>query len=330
MRVRSVFLVLAVLGSRPVALAAQPPAPQGVLARVRARGVVRCGSVERPGLASPDAKGRFRGLEVDVCRAVATAALGSPDRIEYRAYDAPKDFDAVRDQADDVYFLTGSEVNREKLAGEVLPLATVFVESQSVMVPTTSSAQHLRDLSGKTICFLIGSSAERSLEDHFQTAKQRWFPVPFSEDGEMHDAYNVQRCHAIAGERTTLATLALAPGVNRMSSRILPEPLEAFPVMAATGTADARWSALVAWTVHTLVSAERPETKWYSGGSRAMPIEAPELGLDEDWQRRVIDAVGHYGDIFERNLGEGSPLKLDRSLDANALRGGLLLSPFLD
>ena len=114
-----------------------------VVERVKARGFVRCGSVERPGLAGPDGHGGWTGLEVDVCRAVAAAVLGSPERIEYHAYEAPKDFDAVRNQQDDIYFLTGSEIAKQKLAGKVLPGPTVFVESQAVMVPVNSAEQHL-------------------------------------------------------------------------------------------------------------------------------------------------------------------------------------------
>jgi general L-amino acid transport system substrate-binding protein len=330
MRIGHRLLLLVVCGSLSTARAALPPEAEGVLARVHARGKVRCGGVERPGLAHAGAKGRFAGLEIDVCRAVAAAVLGSADRIEYHAYDASRDFDAVRDGTDDLYFLTGSEVNREKLAGKVLPVATVFVESQSVMVPVDSPARHLRDLAGKSICFLIGSPVERGLENAFETLGVRWFPVPFSEEGEMNDAYEVQRCHAIAGERTTLATIPLHSGVNQLSSRILPEPLVSFPIMAATGTADARWSAVVAWTVHTVVSGERPETKWYSGGAWAMPIEASELGLAKGWQSRVLGAVGDYGGIFERNLGERSPLRLERGLNADPPHGGVLLGPFLD
>jgi general L-amino acid transport system substrate-binding protein len=172
---------------------------------VKARGGVRCGSVERPGLAH--AKGRWSGLEVDICRAIAAAVLGSPDRIEYRACEAPKDFDAVRHQQDDVYFLTGSEVSEQKLAGKIVPVATVFVfvESQAVMVPATSHAQHVRDLDGNSICFLIGSSAERSLENFFAMLDQRWLRQAFSEGSEMDDAYEVQLCHGIAGEVTSLA-----------------------------------------------------------------------------------------------------------------------------
>ena len=301
-----------------------------VTGRVKAHGVVRCGSVERPGLARPVGQGRWTGLNVDICRAIAAAVLGSADRIEYHGYETPKDFDAVRHQQDDVYFLTGSEINEQKLAGKVVPGPTVFVESDAVMVASTSTVRHVSNLAKDSICFLLGSSAERSLEAYFGAIHQNWLHRAFSEDGEMLDAYNVQNCHAIAGEISTLATLRLESGVNRLTSRILPESLTVFPVIAATGTDDGQWSAIVAWTVHTLVSAERPETRWYAGGAGAMPIAAPELGLDQDWQRRVLAAVGNYGDIFERHLGKRSPLRLDRSLNANQLDGGFLLSPFLE
>lgn len=301
-----------------------------VTERVKARGNVRCGSVERPGLAQVSGSGHWTGLNVDVCRAVAAAVLGSPDRIEYHMYRTPKDFDSVRNQQDDIYFITGSEINEENLGGKVLPGPTVFVESDVVMVASASAAHDVGDLAGDSICFMIGSSAERSLEAYFDFIHQAWFHRAFSEDGEMIDTYIVQNCHAIAGEITFLGEARINRGVNRLMSRILPEPLTAFPVMATTGTNDAQWSAIVAWTVHALVSAERPETPWYAGGVGAMPISAQELGLDREWQRRVLAATGNYGDIFERNLGKGSPLKLDRGLNANQIRGGLILSPFLE
>lgn len=325
MRLLSVLLVmLIVCCSISVAMAGS------VIERVKARSVVRCGSVERPGLASADGHGRWRGLNVDVCRAIAVAVLGSPDRIDYHVYETPKQFDAVRNQEDDVYFLTGSEIDEQKLAGKVVPGPTIFVETDTVMVPSSSAAHNVCDLTGKTICFMIGSLTERSINAYFDTLHKNWLRMPYSEDGEMNDAYNVQRCNAIAGEITTLAATRVDRGVNRLSSRLLQEPLSVFPVMAATGTNDAQWSAIVAWTVDTLISAERPETRWYAGGAGAMPVAAPELGLDKGWQRRVLETVGNYGDIFERHLGKGSQLKLDRGLNANQFSGGLLLSPFLD
>ncbi len=319
-----VLVILIVCCSISVAMAGP------VIERVRERSVVRCGSVERPGLASMDDHGRWTGLNVDVCRGIAAAVLGSADRIEYHKYETPKQFDAVRNQEDDVYFLTGSEIDEQKLAGKVVPGPTVFVESHVVMVPSNSAAHNVGDLAGNTICFMIGSLTERSINAYFDALHKNWLRMPYSEGGEMNDAYNVQRCHAIAGEMTTLAAARLNPGVKRLSSRFLPEPLSVFPVMAATGTDDAQWSAIVAWTVDTLISAERPETRWYAGGAGAMPVTAPELGLDNRWQSRVLAAVGNYGDIFEGHLGKSSRFKLDRGLNANQSSGGLLLSPFLE
>jgi general L-amino acid transport system substrate-binding protein len=314
-----------------IALASSAGAqPASTIERVKARGAVRCGSVERPGLAQQDGKGQWHGLEVDVCRAVAAAVLGSPDKFSYRTYETPKDFDGVRLQQDDVSFLSGLEIREKGLAGILVPGPAVFVESHGVMVPASSPVRRVADLPGEGVCFVIGSSSERSLSAFLDKAPRPWLRRPFSEEGEMTDAYNARNCHAVAGEFTTLASYRLNPGVNRLESRILPEATTSFPLISATGTNDAKWALVVAWTVATLVSGERPETRWYAGGAGAMPVEAPEAGLDKGWQRRVLAAVGHYGDIFERNLGRRSPLQLERGLNANQADGGLLLSPFLD
>jgi general L-amino acid transport system substrate-binding protein len=301
------------------------------LDRVKAQKVVHCGSVERPGLAKAAGEGTWAGLSVDVCRAVAAAVLGSADRIAFTLYEGPQQFDRIRNGEDDIAFLTGSEIRDNLLAGKVLPGPAVFFETHAVMVPTSAAEQHVGELAGKTICFLTGSPAQRSLEAYFQAKHATWLHIAYSEDGEMTDGYNVQQCHAVADEMTDLAALRHDdPGVNQLTSRILPEPLSVFPVVAVTGTNDAQWAAAVAWTVHTLVSAERPETPWYAGGVGALPIQAKELGIEDGWQQRVIGAVGDYGAIFARNLGDKSPLKLERGVNANQINGGLLLSPFVE
>jgi general L-amino acid transport system substrate-binding protein len=299
-----------------------------VLDRVKSDGVVRCGSVERPGLAQVSSEGKWVGLNVDICRAISAAVLGTADHVEFHEYETPTQYDAVRNGNDDVFFLTGTEISQQNLAGRLLPGPTVFIETHAVMVPDSSAERHVADLAGKTICFMIGSPVERSLSNYFDTLGKSWLRIGYSEDGEMADAYHVQHCHAVAYELTTLVALRDDPGVENLENRILPEPLAVYPVIAATSTKDADWSAIVAWTVHTLVSAERPERQWYAGGVGAMPVSAPELGLDRDWQKRVVAAVGHYGDIYERNLG--APYKLPRGVNANQIGGGLMLSPFLD
>jgi general L-amino acid transport system substrate-binding protein len=152
----------------------------------------------------------------------------------------------------------------------------------------------------------------------------------YQEDVEMYDAYNVQACRALAAEVTTLAAVRLDGGVNGLRSRILAEPLAAFPIMAATATTDAAWSAVVAWTIHTLIRAEVPSADWAAGGLDSLPIAAPELGLDHDWQKRVIAAVGTYADIYRRNLGDGSPYRLPRGLNAPWQDGGSMIAPYAE
>jgi general L-amino acid transport system substrate-binding protein len=310
------------------AVAGAQPSP--MLDRVQARGTVRCGSVERPGLAGRDGSGRWSGLEVDVCRAVAAAVLGSPDKIVFSTYATPRQFEAVRENQDDLFFLTGSEIHEQNLEGGLLLGPTVFVESHAVMVPAASAVRHLTDLAGVTVCYMIGSSTERSLSNALERLPKPWLRRAFSEVGEMRDTYNAQSCHAIAGELTDLASYRLDQGVNQLESRILPERTTLFPIVAATGRTDARWSAVVSWVVATLISSERPETRWYAGGAGAMPLPAADPALPPKWQSRVLTAVGSYGDIFDRNLGKGSRLQLERGPNANQADGGLLLSPFLD
>ncbi len=296
--------------------------------RVKASALVHCGGVARPGLAFPDTHGRWQGLEVDLCRAVAVAVSGARGRAVFHGYKTDKDFDAVRNGGDDIYFLTGTEIARHKLAGLVVPGPAVFFETRNLMVAAKFSAHHVGALAADSICYKIGSPVEQDLNAYFARLGKHFLNRAFSEDGEMIDAYKTRNCHALAAEITRLAAIRQGGAQTRTADRILPETLSAFPVIAATTTSDGNWSAIVAWTVDTLISAERTPTLWTNSGPAAMPVFAPELGLDKKWQDRVLKAVGNYGEILARNVGRNSPLKLPPGLNANQVKGGLLLGPF--
>jgi len=304
-----------------------PAHGQSVLAAARARGAVHCGAVTRPALAQQTASGAWAGVLADVCRAIAVAALGPPGSFEFHAYALDADFGRVGAGKDDVTFLTGAEINAHGLAGVLVPGPNVFIAGNAVMVPASARERHLGELSGAGICYLIGASAERSLESWFEQNAMGWLRHAYSEEGEMVDAYAAQRCHAIAGEATWLARQRERAG-NR--DRLLPEALEVFPLIAATGTADGRWSAIVGWTVTTLVNGARPESKWYAGGARAMPLAAPELGLVAGWQEKVLAATGSYDAIYARHVGPDSLAPLQSRSRAGAVAGGLLLAPYVE
>jgi general L-amino acid transport system substrate-binding protein len=298
-----------------------------VLDQVKKQGFVSCGAAQRPGVAYPNANGRWDGIAVDICRGVAVAVFGSPGKVAFSYYEMPAQFARIAAGKDQLFFLSGTEIQLHNLAGKVLFGPTVFFETHRVMVPADSFAQNLADLAGVPICTPAGSRAERSLSSYFERHHLELTPRPFTEDDEMLDAYGAKRCAAVADEATRLAKDLT---VSEKRSRLLPESTAVFPIMAATSTRDAQWAAIVAWTVDTLIAGERPETLWYAGGAKAMPVKAPELGLDDQWQARVLAAIGHYGSIYDRHLGKNSGLNLARGPNDNQSNGGLLLSPFLE
>lgn len=308
----------------PLALA------EGTLERVQARGELRCGSFERPGLAHAVDDQHWFGLTVDLCRAVAAAVLGDPGRIRYVGYESDAEFDRVRRGEDDLFFLTQTEVLSHQLAESIVPGPTVYLAENAVMVPGKAPEGHLDELAGKGICYLIGSSAENALNEWFDSRNRPWVHHAYSEEGEMNDAYGVQRCHAVAAEATRLALSRLYRNGARLDSRLLPETLSRFPVFAATGVQDARWSALVAWVMATVISAERPAGKWQDGAQRAIPLPDRAFGLAAGWQARVLKSVGDYGQIYERTLGMRSPLRLERGANRRAEDGGGLSAPQVD
>jgi len=297
-----------------------------VLDQVKKQGFISCGATQRPGVAYQDANGHWTGIAVDICRSVAVALLGSPDKVIFSYYEMPNQFARVAAGKDQLFFLSGTEIQLNDLTGKVLFGPTIFYETHRVMVPVDSYAQNLADLAGVPICMPAGSRAERSLSSYFERHHLDLSPRPYTEDDEMLDAYGAKRCGAVADEATKLAQDL----VSDKHSRLLPESTAVFPIMAGTSTRDAQWAAIVAWTIDTLIAGERPETLWYAGGAGAMPVKAMELGLDTHWQARVLKTIGHYGAIYDRYLGKESGLNLARGPNDNQTNGGLLLTPFLE
>ena len=302
---------------------------QTTLEKVRAQGYVQCGAQERPGLAQQDDKDEWRGLEVEICRAIAVAALGPKARFAFHHYDADNDYASVREGKDQVTFASLAEMTDHKITDKLAPGPTVFVETHDIIVAEASAAKRVADLKMASICFINESTPNSSLDAWFETRKIPIIRFGFREDGEMYDAYEVQRCQAVVGEATELARERLHGGPNGLKSRFLPDHLATFPIVAATPvTSDAQWAGIVAWTIDTLIAASPKETFYTGGGLRIVPVAGIGLGLSADWQKDVITTVGTYDDIFSRTLGDRSPFKLAPGLNAPVAEGGLLLAPF--
>jgi general L-amino acid transport system substrate-binding protein len=312
------------------ALAPAPAFAGPILDRIRAEGVVRCGGVERPGLIAVEGNGKAAGLELDLCRAIASVVLGPDGRLEFRRYDSEKAFAEVRAGKDDISFLTGREMIDNGLTGKMIAGPAIFVETMSVMAPSDSPVQHLEQLANHPICFALLQRAQDHLTSWFATRHLDFVRMGFQEDVEMNDAYAVKYCGGVAGEATTLADTRATGELAKSRHRFLPETLAAYPIVAATGVQDGEWAAIVAWTIDTLVQAETKDTEWALGGLNSLRVNAPELGLTPGWQRRLVDQIGTYADLYDRNLGDKSELKLPRGANAPVALGGALASPYTE
>jgi general L-amino acid transport system substrate-binding protein len=309
-------------------LAFYHPAHAGPIGdRIKSSGVIRCGGVPRPGLVGQSGNGAPSGLYLDLCRAIGAALLGPDGRIEFHPYESDKAFARVADGADDLFFLDGSDIADHRLAGAVTPGPAVYFVSTAAMVHGPAPIQQLSDLAAKSICFYQGDDAHLSLEASMAARRLDFVRMGYMEYGELHDAYNSGVCDAQVGESGDLAAARLEEHAAP-ASRILTEPLATFPVFAVTPASDPQWSALVAWSTYALQRAELPATPWTAAGLKSLGVDGRDLGLPDDWTKRVVGAAGSYADMYARNLGDGSPLKLPRGPNAPAELGGLFVTPF--
>jgi general L-amino acid transport system substrate-binding protein len=295
----------------------------GVLDSIRANEILRCGAVERPGIAVTDPQGAPVGVAADLCHAVAVAVLGPSARIVFTLYEAPGRKDDTRHGSDDIAFLTGGEIAEMDTARSLLPGPTVLISTVAIMVPEASPVRRLADLSGQTVCLMIGSWAQRALESAASRLHLAISRLTFEEDVEMLDAYNAGNCGAAVGETTYLADMRANPGVRGLTSRLLPEILAADPIVAATPRGDGVWAAQVAWVIDALVLADGPADGWAADAADALPAQHL-TDLQPNWRSDVAAAVGSYGAIIRRNLTE----RLGLPPGLNALwPAGLLLPP---
>jgi general L-amino acid transport system substrate-binding protein len=298
-----------------------------IVDRIKSSGVIRCGGVPRPGLVGQSPNGAPSGLYLDLCRAIGATLLGPEGRMEFHPYKSDKAFARVADGADDLFFLDGSDLADHRLAGLAALGPAVYFVSTAAMVHGDAAIQGFGDLAGKSICFYQGDNAHLNLEALMAARRLDFVRMGYMEYGELHDAYNARICEAQVGESGDLAAARLEER-GAPASRILTEPLATFPLFAATPSSDPQWSAIVAWAIYAAQRAELPATPWAPAGLESVGVDGRNLGLADDWAKRVVAAAGSYAEIYAHNLGEGSPLKLPRGPNRPAELGGLFVTPF--
>ena len=321
-------------------LATTPLLAQGTLAKVKAAGQLTCGlNREEPEYSNLDAHGNRALFDVDLCKAVAIAVLGPGARFTVVPFpDEQTSITAL--SAGTVDLLSTATPSMTNNAGHDLAFGRVMLfDSQALMVNTTLGVHSARDLTGKKICYLAETDIELRLQAWMARQKISFIPFPFQEEGEMEAAFLTNNCAAITADTTQLAYERIAFHARGRDYQILPDVLAKDPLASATRGSDRQWSALVNWTDELLVEAEE-------SGITAANVDAmtsypdaaiarllgkiagggKSLGLDDDWAVRTIKGVGNYGEVFDRDLGPATPMRLDRGANRIWTNGGLMVA----
>lgn len=316
-----------------------------VLHGVKARGQVRCGVSEGvPGFSERDAGGHWRGFNVDFCRAVAAAVLEDPDKIELVPVLAPARFPALQTRRIDLLLnnttwnLTREAVLRVRFPG------ILFYDGQGFMVPAAAQIATLADLNGATLCVKTGTTNQRNLETYFEAQGWSMKLLVSESDSEAAQAFFAGRCRAYTADAALLTALRLQAPEDPHAFVILPERISKEPLSPAVWGGDPEWATVIRWVLNVLILAEEngvtrdnvdaviAENKNPLVRQTADEHEviARALGIAPHWVTRAVKAVGNYGEIYERNVGRDSPLKIERGLNRLWNQGGLHYAPPID
>jgi general L-amino acid transport system substrate-binding protein len=314
------------------------PAASQTLDAVRARGELLCGvHQELPGFAERDAAGTVRGLDADTCRAIAAAALGDAAKVRFVPLGIEAGFAALSDGSIDVLVRYLVHTLQRDAGLGFAPAGVNYIGGQSFLVPARLNVTEPKGLAGRRICVLGDSVNLTVLEDFLAREAITAELVPTASFVAYTEAYAAGRCDAVTAEAAALAAARARFGGDPAAHAILPDRLTRDPVGPYTREADPRWRSIVQWTVNALletealgITAANLDEMRASRSERirrllgALPGLGAPLGLSDDWVFQVVREVGTYGEMFERNLGGGSPLRLARELNALHDRGGLL------
>lgn len=306
---------------------------------VKNRGTLICGiNGDVPGFSFVDEKGEYSGMDVDLCRAIAAALFDDPKKVEFRTVSAQERFTAVQTGEIDILSRnTTWTINRDTAVGmEFGP--TLFYDGQGIMAAKASGITKAKNLEGKSICVLSGTTTEQNLADWLRSQGVKTYtPVTSDNDDALFTAYEQGRCEAVSADRSKLVsrrTLLPKPDEHvLLDAEISKEPLG-----PAVADGDSQWFDAIKWITYTLIQAEEfginsqnlskfqnsqdPNIRRFLGLDEKL---GQEMGLPNDFASRVIRHVGNYGEVYDRNIGK--PFQLERGLNNLWTKGGLLYSP---
>src|SRR5436305_12815583 len=318
-------------------------AQAATLDTVKQRGTLVCGvSTGFAGFSAPDAQGNYTGLDSDYCRALAAGVLGDAGKVRYVALTAQNRFTALQSGEVDVLYRNATQTY---LRGTTLGLRqgpVNFYDGQGFVVRADAGVKDLKGLNGATVCVAQGTTHEVTLGDYGRANGIEWKPLVFDRTDTMYPTFFGVLCDGMTQDASALAGSVTTAASNPADYVVLPQTISKEPLGPFTRNGDEVWTDIIAWLHYGLIEAEElgvtqanvddmaksqtPAVQRLLGVSGDL---GSRLGLDNKWLVTAIKATGNYGEIFERNVGKASPLKLERGLNGLWSKGGLMYAvPF--
>ena len=316
------------------------PAFAATVDQVKSRGYLLCGSNPGlPGFGLPDDKGNWTGFDIDFCRAIASTIFNDPTKVRFVPLTAKDRFTALQSGEIDILARNTTWTQSREVAQGFLFPAVTYYDGQGFMVRKKLDVNSAMKLADASVCVQQGTTTELNLADFFRTHNMKYEPVVFATADEAVKAYDSGRCDSFTTDGSQLVSerLKLATPDDHV---ILPEVISKEPLGPTVRQGDDQWFNLVRWTAFAMLDAEElgvtsknademskganPEIRRLLG---AEGNYGSNLGLTQDWALRAIKNVGNYGEVFDRNLGEGSRLKLKRGLNNLYTKGGIQYAP---
>ena len=316
------------------------PVSAGTLEDVKSRGELRCVvSTGIAGFAYPDESGTWKGFDIDFCRATAAAVLGSASKIKAVTSTGKTRFTKLNSGEGDVLWRNTTITFSRDVGVKLTFVGVNYYDGQGFMVNKSLGVKSAKELDGASVCIQTGTTTELNLADFFRTNNMSYEAVAIEKNSEARAAYLAGRCDIYTTDASGLAaTRATFPSPS--DHMILPEIISKEPLGPATRQGDDAWADIVRWVYNATVTAEELGVTSSNVDSmksannpeilRLLGVEGSqgeELGLSKDWAYQIIKQVGNYGEIFERNIGENTPIGLSRGLNQLWTKGGLQYSP---
>jgi general L-amino acid transport system substrate-binding protein len=304
---------------------------------VKQKGFVQCGvNTGLAGFSSPDDAGNWSGIDVDVCRAVAAAVFGDAKKVKYTPLTSKERFTALQSGEIDLLSRNTTRTSTRDSALGLDFVGVTYYDGQGFIVPKSLGVKSALELNGASVCVGTGTTTELNLADYFRANNISFSPVNFERPDEAIAAYEQGRCDVYTTDQSGLYAQR-AGFANPADHVILPEVISKEPLGPAVRHGDNEWGDVVRWTLYAMLDAEEfgitstnvddrkakstnPEIRRFLGVEGEL---GKDLGVPNDWAYQIVKQVGNYGEIFERNLGQSSPLKIERGLNAQWKDGGL-------